>query len=209
MLLPKLDNNTWSTLAIESVLIVLSVILGFLVTEWRQTQENEARATSAKESVLAEITENYRQVTNAQAYHTMMRDSLQAYRDSSYQSVRKLVFRHQGIFDTAEPQSVAWMTAQSTEAMRLLSFDTVKTLSYAYQHHDVYHREGEQVGDIIRRVSIQEGDAALFGDVDRLLRVVDRVRTREGVLLRRYKQVLDTLDRPVPDVPTDTLSTDA
>jgi hypothetical protein len=33
MFFPKLDNNAWSTFAIESVLIVLSIVLGFLVTE--------------------------------------------------------------------------------------------------------------------------------------------------------------------------------
>lgn len=47
MFLPKLVNNARSTLAIESVPIVLSIILGFLVTEWRQASENEALAHTA------------------------------------------------------------------------------------------------------------------------------------------------------------------
>jgi hypothetical protein len=67
MLLPKLEDNTWSTLAIESVLIVLSVVLGFAVTEWRQARENTALAQSAKQNVLSEIERNRAQVAEAQA----------------------------------------------------------------------------------------------------------------------------------------------
>ena len=61
--------------ALEGALIVFAVILGFLVTEWREDRRAEAKAQVAIERIVLELDANIRQLEQVAPYH---RDTSQA-----------------------------------------------------------------------------------------------------------------------------------
>ena len=61
--------------ALEGALIVFAVILGFLVTEWREDRRAEAKARVAIERIVLELDANIRQLEQVAPYH---RDTSQA-----------------------------------------------------------------------------------------------------------------------------------
>jgi hypothetical protein len=198
MLLPKLKNNTWTTLAIESVLIVLSVVVGFIVTEWRQAQENEEMAASARESVLTEIRQNRELVQDARAYHVALRDTLASLQDPSPETVGKIVTSgvdgtRGGFVSPAEVVATAWKTAQTTGAIRHMDFSASRTLARAYEKQDLYREHTTWFGQSIMTRILQGGTVDVLENPQRLDPILSQFIAQE-------KQLLDTYDRVLRDM---------
>jgi len=215
MLLPKLDNNTWSTLAIESLLIVLSVILGFLVTEWRQTQENENLAQTAKENVLSEIEGNYEDVREAQFYHLTLRDTLRSLDDPTPETVSGIVTggitlsnggRRAGIVSPANVLGTAWTTAQTTGAIRYLDLGDIQMLSSVYEAQEAYRQHRDWFGQAFMTTSLQEGAIGLLENYRNVDVVLAQFASQEQQLLSAYERVLQHFGRTPP---SDSLSVES
>lgn len=207
MLLPKLEDNTWSTLAIESVLIVLSVVLGFAVTEWRQARENTALAQSAKQNVLSEIERNRAQVAEAQAYHEVLRDSLAHLNDPSAETVARLIregfvlsngSRRAGIVSPAHVVSTAWSTAQTTGAIRHLDLEAIQMLSSVYETQGAYRKHRDWFGQSFMSTALQEGAGTFFQHYQNLKLILAQFASQERQLLRTYDRALRRFDRTPP-----------
>jgi len=215
MLLPKLDNNTWSTLAIESVLIILSVILGFLVTEWRQTQENEDLAQAAKKNVLAEIERNHQRVAGARAYHLALRDALQRLDDPAPETVSRVIrngfvlsdgTRRSGFISPADVLTTAWTTAQSTGAIRPLALDDVQVLSSVYEAQSRYQAHRDWFGQAFMTATMQKGAMGLLEDYQNLDLVLAQLASQEQQLIGAYAQALQHFGRSASP-PADSIHT--
>jgi len=204
MLLPKLDNNTWSTLLIESVLIVLSVIIGFLVTEWRQAAENQELAQSAKQNVLAEIDRNYQRVAGARAYHLALRDTLQQLNDPSLEAVSRVITtgfllsdstRRAGFVSPADVLETAWATAQTTGAVRYLRLDDVQMLSSVYASQSNYRAHRDWFGQTFMVTTMEKGASGLLTDYQNIDLILAQFASQEQQLLSAYDQALQHFDR--------------
>jgi hypothetical protein len=200
MFLPKLDNNAWSTLAIESVLIVLSIVLGFLVTEWRQASENEALAQKARANILSEIEENYRRVRQARRYHLTMADTLGGV--NSTETAAQIVLEgfqgKSGIANPAQVQSAAWDMAQSTGAVRHMEWDDVNALARTYTRQQSYDRHRDWLGQALFDTATDEGPGGLAKSIPGFLPLINQFASQEGLLLDQYRQVLRHFDRSLP-----------
>ena len=212
MLLPKLDNNTWSTLAIESVLIVLSVILGFVVTEWRQTQENEDLAQAAKKNVLAEVERNHQRVAEAQAYHLALRDTLRRLDDPPPEAVSNVITagfvlsngnRRAGFISPGDVYETAWTTAQTTGSIRHLPLDDVQQLSAVYEAQSAYSKHRDWFGQTFMTTTMQKGTVGLLEDYQHIDLILAQFAAQEQQLLRAYDGALQHFDRTPP---TDTIT---
>lgn len=60
----------------EGVLIVLGVVLGFLVAEWRENRETEAAGRAALARIVLEIEANKQTVEGILPYHRKVADGL-------------------------------------------------------------------------------------------------------------------------------------
>lgn len=206
MLLPKLDRNTWSTLLLESVLIVLSVIIGFLVTEWRQTMENEDLAQSVKENVLAEIDRNFQRVAGARAYHLALRDTLQQLDDPSPETVSRVIrmgftlsdsTHRAGFVSPADVLSTAWTTAQTTGAIRYLDLRDVQVLSGVYESQSRYRAHRDWFGQTFMAAMMQKGAAGLLDDYQNTDLILAQFASQEQQLIDVYRQALNHFNRSI------------
>jgi hypothetical protein len=123
-------------LAVESALIVLSVLLGLALNEWGDQRRERARAAETVANFRREITQNIATLERAAPLHRAMAARL----DSAARQSRPGETAFDG-FAALMPQNglqlvpladAAWETAVSTGSLRLLRYDQASALSETY-----------------------------------------------------------------------------
>ena len=72
----KRENISWSVLAIEMVAIMLSVVLGFALNEWRTGRAEARQVAIAQESIARELEQNLAQTNQQRERFQAIDDSL-------------------------------------------------------------------------------------------------------------------------------------
>jgi len=124
-------------LLVESLLIVLSVALGFAVTQWQDRRRDAALAAEATANFRREITQNLRALQRAQPKHVALVKRLEQEATTPHPgetAFDALVRVRHEIDSTAVPVlgDAAWETATSTGALRLLGYERAARLSETY-----------------------------------------------------------------------------
>jgi len=70
------ENKSWGVLAIEMVAIMLSVVLGFALNEWRAGQAEARQVAIAQESIARELEQNLAQTNQQRERFQAIDDSL-------------------------------------------------------------------------------------------------------------------------------------
>jgi hypothetical protein len=125
-------------LLFESILIVLSVLLGFALQAWAERRAERMMAAAALENFRVEIEANLNDLERVQPRHAAFADRLaEALADSASRSSETAfaVFARnlpEGGLQTPPLKEAAWETATSTGALRLLDYDLAAVLSETY-----------------------------------------------------------------------------
>ena len=125
-------------LLFQSVLIVLSIALGFAVTEWQDRRRDEALAHEALINFRHEISTNLETLERVQPKHVAMMKLLEAEAAAprpGETAFTALLRSLQSVGGTAVPPlpDAAWETAVSTGALRLIGYDRASRISATYQ----------------------------------------------------------------------------
>jgi len=117
-------------------LIVLSVLLGLALNEWRQERSNRELADTALANCLREIEQNRGQLSSKLPIHREVFGRLReiVMREDEMPglpAVMAEVMPEEGL-QLPVLRDVAWQTAQSTGALRHMDFDEVTGLSELY-----------------------------------------------------------------------------
>ena len=137
-------------LLFESVLIVISVVLGFAVNEWRQARADRLLVGSVLRNVRAEVELNLSQIEQQIERHQRMIRAFEAHasldRSRSAWDVAVDVMRKMGGgFETLPLRQAAWDAAVSSGALRLMDYQMAAVLSEIYVgQQDSYTRLVEQ-----------------------------------------------------------------
>ncbi|EMR02094.1 hypothetical protein [Cesiribacter andamanensis] len=135
----KLNRNFWLKLAIESLLIVFSVLLAlFLNNYWASKQEAE-RTEVVLHSIREELRANKAIVEEWQKNHQAVLENIAYYRPRT-QAYDSLVHQHQFQFgllftETLVPnivRSTAWETAKTTGMVQHFDLELATALSDVY-----------------------------------------------------------------------------
>lgn len=124
-------------LLLESVLIVLSVLLGFALSEWRARQADHERAAAALENFRREIRNNLATLEQRRPEHAALAERLAGAIDSDASEGETAfdvfaTLMPEGGTNTLPLREVAWQTAASTGALRLLDYEVAALLSETY-----------------------------------------------------------------------------
>jgi hypothetical protein len=123
---------------IESLLIVLSVLLGFAANEWHERSSDRALADQALVSFRQEIAQNLATLEAVEPKHAAMADRLAAAANAVPGKVGETAF---DAFHAAMPaggvsvpplSDAAWETATSTGALRFIGYERASRLSETY-----------------------------------------------------------------------------
>jgi hypothetical protein len=132
-------NNRFS---FEALLIVLSVLLGFGVSEWRQASADDALAERVRANLLTEVEYNLAQMETVLPQHerllTMVANAdLSDSQKSGWDVLIAQITQAGGGLVPPSLRQGAWDAAVSTGALRLLDYELVAELSGIYNLQDV------------------------------------------------------------------------
>lgn len=195
------DSDRWRRwvprLAVESVVVVFSILLALIVNEWRQEAEREERRERATAAIRAELLHNYRELRAVHPYHADLADTLLTLASSGAERVDGGV-RPRGWTLPTDLVSAAWAAARSTGTTSDLPYPLLLTLSRAYEEQARFQRNKNGLTAEVLSLAIQRDRASLLGQPGGMAGVLSSISDWEALLLRQYERALDALDVP-PD----------
>jgi hypothetical protein len=123
-------------LGIESLLIVLSVLLGFAANQWHESRSERDLAAQALESFRTEVRQNLAVVEAVQPLHLAMAKRLEAAAgqskpgEAAFDALRAEM-PAEGI-SVPSLSNAAWEAATSTGALRFIGYDRAARVSRTY-----------------------------------------------------------------------------
>lgn len=194
------DRNRVPRLAIESLLIMLSVLLGFAANQWHDRRAERALAAQALESFRHEIKENLATLEQVQPKHLDMSNRLKA--AAAVASPNQTGF--EALYAAMPPGGIsvpplsnaAWETATSTGALRLIGYDRAARLSAPY------HVQTTTINAVRQRIEDRLTAPENFDPSHRqqMLRAQSLLFLElsgvETYLAGLYREALKVLDRP-------------
>lgn len=193
------SSDAWRSwlprLAVESLVVVFSILLALVVNEWRQEAEREDRRERATEAIRAELLHNYRELQSVHPYHVGVADTLQAVAEIGAESVDPGV-RPQGWIRSVDLVSAAWETARATGTTAHFPYDAVLTLSRAYESQAAFRRQKEDLIHAVLRRAMDRDVPSLLNDPRGMGLVLNTLSDWEANLLRDYERTLEALGVP-------------
>jgi hypothetical protein len=184
-------------LGIESLLIVLSVFLGFAANQWHDRRSEQDLATQALESFRTEVRQNLAVVEAVQPRHLAMANRLEASAgrptpgEAAFDAFRAEM-PAEGV-SVPSLSSAAWEAATSTGALRFIGYERAARLSKTYAV------QRSSIASIGQRVEDRLSDPRNFDPANRqhMLRaqglLFNELSGVETYLIAEYRETLRTL----------------
>ncbi len=149
---PFTNRSNWGLFLLEVGLIVIGVLLGMAVNEWRIERANKAQAERSLEQIKSELLYNRQQVESIVDYHTSLRDSLMSIAnqvfmgevDISYEDLRGAMPNG---FSVPFLQRSAWDLAHQTGATSHMDYKPARALALYYNFLDFVEGKLERISD--------------------------------------------------------------
>lgn len=183
----------------ESLLIVLSVVLGYVVTQWRERVAEEELAARVLDDVFVEVQANLEQVDAQIARHRQIAADLEAAMPGlaaapPEQSGLQFLFNTVGGDFSGRPlRRAAWDAAVSGGALRLVDYEVAAILSDIYVAQDnVYEALLLQTNLIV--FAPDTFDPERRQEVLMMMRsLLDEAIGRETLMKQKYEEYLPRL----------------
>ena len=184
----------WQTILLEAFFVAFGVALALAANEWRQARADARRAETALAGIREELRANRLNVLASVHYHITTSDSLHAFQQhaapGAYPSPE--IFRH-GFVRPATLFETAWTTAVATDAISHMPYADVLALARVYELQQSYHRQTEQVGQLIYARLFAEGFEGMIRNYTNFNTILSGFWYRECQLLAGYHDVLSAL----------------
>jgi|GEM_PF-1393249 len=199
-------GRTWSWIGralFEAALIVFAVVLGFMVTAWREDADSVARGEAALERITAELRANRETVAGILPYHQKVADALARLRKTPPDTpLFSTLFGADLPTPGVAPHGVgdlylhdeAWTTALSRDALARVDFELVQAIALVYGGAEFgaaasWRTILEQIGE--REAFAPDHDGVAL---TRMSYTYQELVAQERFLIRRYDEVLAKLD---------------
>jgi hypothetical protein len=130
--------------AVQSVMIVLSILLALWVDQWKQQRAEHRLAIVSLSNFLKEVQQNQARLDDILPYHKGVRSML-AGLEASHSVRTPTDFQAAAGVDGMRPPfllATAWQTAVATGALTHIDYETVSALSLTYTLQDRFREEG-------------------------------------------------------------------
>jgi hypothetical protein len=188
------DRSAWlPRAAVESVLIIFSVLLALGLNEWRAESAQRARVAQALDAIRSELEENRRLVAEARAYHTALAASFgQAAKAGA--EAPDLDAMTQGLLAPAQVLRAAWESLRHADLAVRVPYDTFLRLSNAYGRQADYETLSYAIGHIAYEQILLHGFDEALRRYPRFIPIQNDFAWREGALIHHYERALEALD---------------
>lgn len=189
-------KRTLSDLALESVMIVFSVLLALAASSWAESHRERALVDQVRTSFIQEIRANRDRLAQALPYHRELTAAVLHVDStgtvSSYAEWQRRVPIWSG-FAPPDVVATAWQSALATGALARMPYGDVSALS------NVYTLQGKLDAFSASYVPLFDfSDSAMAGTVRRMHAYMQTVMSYETVLMRSYDSALAQLGGKAP-----------
>lgn len=185
-------------LAVESVVVVLSILLALGVDEWRDRRESELRVQRSLRSIRSEVERNRQRLRDVAEYHVTLADTLRALAANGVADVGADVYPR-GWLLTPELVSGAWRAANATGTTAEMPLEIVLDLSETYEQQAQYRARRESIIPMLYGSLLDDGGASFAARYTSMAAIIHDVGDWEASLLRRYERALARLDESSPE----------
>jgi len=173
----KVPKLPWGLLAVDAVLIVLSVPLALAVDSWREAREHEALANRALQAFVDEVRENCATIQAVRSYHRAVLDG-----EREPNGVRVGLLRND-----------AWDVVKTTGAAAWMDYTEVAALSeisaYQADHRAIFQA---YVQALFGNILAIEGDPDWHREGER--GVISEMARIQDRLLKAYLELAQLLE---------------
>lgn len=136
----KDKDFSWRVLLIESLVIMLSVLLGFMLNSWRQNNDQQKTVQKALKSIAIEVRYNQNQMQRLLPEYKFMRDTLHhiSMLKGGKTPMKMTELPAGAKFSMPALRSPAFETAQSSGAMAAMDFETAQKIWTVYNFQKLY-----------------------------------------------------------------------
>ncbi len=166
MMLDTLKKIPFKRVLLEIISVVFAVLLALGVNEWRKNLENEQLSRQALVNIVLEIEANKSDIVNGLAEHkqlsTYLDSTLKAYKEveKGESNAVKKSFRFS--YEHSVLNSTAWNSAQITQAVKFMDYETISALSTIYELQAIYKDHGKEVIAAMGKVAYHEAEFKSF-----------------------------------------------
>jgi hypothetical protein len=184
--------------ALESALIVFSVLLAFGLNEWRMQRADRALASSVLTSFRQEIQANLELLEQFQPLHAALAEAIAALDPATLAGRRAIdvvtSVRVDGGTVLMAPGEAAWQTAVSTGALRLLDYEMAAVLSRIYLSQREYAgRTAQRLTDVVFSAAMFD-PAATRQALHIAMALLNELAAQEASLMGEYRFALGRLE---------------
>lgn len=191
------DRRWGARLAAEGLLIVLSVVLGLALNEWRQKQAERELAHRVLANFRREITQNLQILEKVQPGHAELARRLAAAAAGSRPETNAFAVimaeMPRGGLGGEPLHEAAWETASSTGALRLLDYETASKISevYVVQRFFMEGTTQRTIGSLLAPENFDPGAKQVMLQAQHM--ALNEFSTQEAYLMGVYRRTLKAL----------------
>ena len=193
------EKLSWKKIALEALMIVLSVLLALFINEWKRNK-NELRNTNIMmDNIKAEIKNNKNLVEDLIPYHKSVLEKTQA---AALKDSLSSTFLRNGYFEISsvapkgvkqgEFQNIAWSIAKEERISNRISFDESQVIFSAYEQQSRVLRTIDRIIDILGSREIHR-EELIEESVIILALEWNEMIAQEEELMYRYSEAMKKL----------------
>ena len=192
------NKSIWLRQAIfESVLILIGIVLGFWVNEWREDLEKKVQGEAALARIVEELQDNRQSVQQVLPYHTKVLNKLSALEGNAPEAPMIETFlgsiATQGVGDLLL-QDEAWKTASARDSLIAIDFEIVQQIASVYNlANNGPKNTWNATIALFNEKEAFETSAAAYMQKRFLFNYANLV-SQEQYLIQQYNSVLKNLD---------------
>ncbi len=146
----------WSAYLMESILIIFSVLLGLLLTEYVNSLHEDSKTRGTLKNIVAELKQNKKAIGEMKVYNLeVLRKIDSVLADKNLQN--KLVSNSEFNLTLIAPQGVlyryldntAWMMAKNNNVVSKLDVETVDMLTKVYENQSRMMKVEDEIAKVI------------------------------------------------------------
>lgn len=183
------DRIPWAQLAIESVLVVLSVLLALALDAWYQHAQEQEKVQRALRGIHAELVENKKSLEFRVPHHRAIVDTLM---------IDSLSFQQPLSLQLTEVNTQAWETAQQMGAVGQMDYEVASRISSVYANIDDLEYLSQKSFDLLL-----DGTTFLGYTPEKLGHFggfLNDLTNTEEQTLRRTNRALNVIETRVPSL---------
>ncbi|MCC5914852.1 MAG: hypothetical protein JJU46_10790 [Balneolaceae bacterium] len=134
-------------IVLEVFAIVIGVLIGFMVNEWREDRSNRLIADKALESVAAEFRYNHQRMVETYQYYTLINDQITALNESGESVVSMYGYQLEGWRGAMPPmlRSSSYQMILSTGILKDIPFEAANQLAFIYNLQSLLERFDDSI----------------------------------------------------------------